>query len=127
MDYQEIVTAELMANSIELCTGCCNTSSHSRGFAEPDKRVIHFNAKMATRGTLYGFLHEVGHIVKAHGKSSKLRRYQQEQEAEDYARESFRQLGLAVPRKQVTLGNAYIARFKRFGDNVRRGLARRKS
>lgn len=122
--YREIVAAELAANNIELCTGCCNTSSHSRGFAEADKRVIHFNAKMATRGTLYGFLHEVGHIAKAHGKSSKLRRYEREQEAEDYARESFRQLGLAVPRKQVVLGNAYVARFKRFGDNVRRGLAR---
>lgn len=116
--YQEIVEGELAANNIEICRSCCSRQSHDRGFADPDKRVIHYSAGMATRSTLYGFLHEVGHIVKGHGKASKLRRYQREQEAEDYARDSFRVYGLAVPRKQVAMGNAYVARFKRFGDRV---------
>ena len=121
MTNQEIVQAELLANGITLCTGCNEGYSHTRGVATPDSRRIHYSLKCATRGSLYGFLHEVGHIVNGHGRSSKLRRYQQEHEAEVYARESLRMLGLSVPRKQVALGNAYVARWKRFGDNVNAG------
>jgi hypothetical protein len=121
MDYQDIVSAELIAHDITLCAGCGNGMSHSRGFAVPDSRTIHYAARMATRGTLYGFLHEVGHIVRGHGKASKLRRFEQEDEAETYARESFRAYGIAVPREKVALGNAYVRRWKRFGDRVRSG------
>lgn len=125
MEYSEIVEGELQLHGITLCTGCTNGSSHSRGFATPDSKTIHFNRKMATRGTLYGFLHEIGHVVNGHGKASKLRRYQQEQEAEDYARASMRAYGIAVPRKQVQLGDRYVARFKRMGDRIKAAQAAR--
>jgi len=122
MDNLDIVQAELMANDITLCIGCDKFgASHSRGFAAPDSRTIHYNAKMATRATLYGFLHEVGHVVKGHGKASKLRRFEREQEAEDYARDSFRAYGIAVPQKQVAQGNAYILRMARWGRNSAAG------
>lgn len=120
MDNQEIIKAELMANDITLCSGCDSYSSHSRGFAVPDKKTIHYSAKGATRTTLYGFLHEIGHIVMGHGKNCPLRRYEKEAQAEEYARKSMKEYGFAVPRKSVVLGNAYIRRFKRFGDNIKK-------
>ena len=76
IDPQEIVKAELMAHDIRVCTACGVYQSHSRGFAIPDKKEIHYSKKCSTRNTLYGFLHEVGHIVKNHGRSCKLRRYE---------------------------------------------------
>lgn len=121
MENNEIVEGELTANNITLCTGCANGSSHSRGFATPDTRIIHFNKKMATRSSLYGFLHEVGHIVNCHGKASKLHRWEEEQEAEDYARHSFKAYGIPVPRKMVAQGNAYVARMARWGRNIAAG------
>lgn len=121
IDYADIVAAELAAHDISLCTGCENGASHSRGFATPDSKTIHFDKQMATRGTLYGFLHEVGHVVRGHGKASKLRRWQEEQQAEQYARESFQAYGLPVPRKQVALGNAYVKRMARWGRNIAAG------
>lgn len=122
MTNQEIAQAELLTHDIKLCTGCGHNSSHKRGFATVDSRTIHYNKKLATRATLYGFLHEVGHIVHGHGKQSKLRRFEKEREAEEYARQSLRQLGIAVPSRCVQRGNEYVARMKRFGDNVRAGL-----
>lgn len=120
--YADIVEAELIANDIKLCTGCTNiTGSHTRGRAQPDTRTIHFNKKMATRKTLLDFLHEVGHIVKGHGKSCKLRRFEREEEAEAYAREGFKAYGLPIPRERAAQGRAYVARMKRFGDNVKAG------
>jgi hypothetical protein len=123
MDYSEIVAGELQLHDIKLCAGCATYHSHTRGFAVASTRTIHMNAKFARRSTLYGFLHEVGHIVSGHGPNSKLRRYQQEQEAEDYARQSMRAYGIAVPRCEVQKGDAYVARFKRMGDNVKAALA----
>lgn len=121
MEFDEIVKAELLANDIILCVSCDSYSSHSRGFATPDDRTIHYNKKMATRRTLYGFLHEVGHIVFGHGKNCQLRRFEKESQAEEYARESMRMLGFPVPRSQVALGNTYVKRWKRFGDNIKKG------
>lgn len=121
MENQEIIKAELIAHDVKVCQGCDRYHSHSRGFAVPDERTIHYSAKGSTRSTLYGFLHEIGHIIKGHGKASKLRRYEREAEAEDYARKSLADYGIPVPRKRVVLGNAYIRRFKQFGDNVRWG------
>lgn len=113
MEYQEIVKAELMANNIGLCTGCDSYNSHTRGFASADSRIIHYSRKCATRATLHGFLHEVGHVVKNHGKHCRLKRWQQEQEAETYATESLKAYGIPVPRKAVALGKRYVARWKR--------------
>lgn len=121
IDYAEIVEAELAANDITLCADCDRYQSHKRGFAAPDSRIIHYDAKMATRGTLYGFLHEVGHVIKGHGKSCKLRRWQKEQEAEAYARESMRAYGIPVPLKNVQAGDAYVRRFRLFGERVAAG------
>jgi hypothetical protein len=118
MDNQEIIKAETMAADIKVCNGCDRYHSHSRGFAVPDERTIHYSAKGATRKTLYGFLHEIGHIIKGHGKTCKLRRFQREAEAEDYARKSLQDYGISVPRKAVVLGNAYVKRWKRFGDKI---------
>lgn len=117
---QEIIKAELMAHDINLCAGCESYSSHLRGYAVPDKRTIHYSAKGATRKTLYGFLHEIGHIVMGHGKTSPLRRYEQEAQAEEYARRSLQEYGIAVPRAAVSLGNAYVRRWKQFGDKIKK-------
>lgn len=117
---QEIMRAELMAHDITLCAGCDRYNSHSRGFAVPDKRTIHYSAKGATRKTLYGFLHEVGHIVMGHGSACPLRRYEREAQAEDYARRSLRDYGIAIPRQAVAIGNAYVRRWKRFGDKIKK-------
>lgn len=122
IDYADIVAGELALHDIRLCGGCEEFSnSHNRGFAVPDERVIHYSAQMRTRSTLWGFLHEVGHIVRGHGKATKLKRYEREQEAEDYAREAFRAYGIPAPRKVVALGRRYVSRMKRWGKNIARG------
>jgi hypothetical protein len=124
MDYQEIVQAELLANDVALCTSCDVGRSHTRGFTFADDRIVHYSKKCSTRNTLYGFLHEIGHIVKGHWARLKLRRFIREEQAEEYARESFRMLGLVTPRKRVAMGNAYVARMKSFGDKI---IARKKN
>lgn len=121
MDYQEIVAAELIAHDIVLCTGCSNGLSHNRGWAYSDTREIHYSKKCATRATLYGFLHEVGHIVREHGKKCKLPRWAKEQQAEEYAQDSFRQYGLTIPRTKRAHGTRYVSRMKRWGRNISRG------
>lgn len=123
-ENEDIIKAELIANEIDLCKGGCqHRRSHSRGFAVPDQRTIHYSKKCMTRSTLYGFLHEIGHIVMGHGKKNPLRSHQKEFQAEQYARRSFREYGITVPRKQVVMGNAYVARRKAFGDAIKRGRA----
>lgn len=119
MDYQEIIRAELITHDITVCESCELYNSHSRGFAIPDNRTIHYKAKGLTRSTLYGFLHEIGHIVMGHVKNCGLRRYEREAQAEKYARDSFRDYGIPTPRKNVALGNAYVKRFKKFGDKIK--------
>jgi hypothetical protein len=118
MTNEEIVQAELLANNITLCAGCDNGDNHNRGWAYADERTIHYAKKCATRRTLYGFLHEVGHIVMGHGSKCGLRRFEKEAQAEEYARASLRMLGITVPRSKVASGNAYIARRKRTGDRI---------
>lgn len=121
-DFQEIVTAELMAHNIKLCRGgCFLKQSHSRGFAVPDHRTIHYSKRCATRSTLLGFLHEIGHIVKGHGHSCQLQRWEKESQAEEYAKESLRALGITVPRKRAGRGRRYILRMKRWGNRIAAG------
>lgn len=87
--------------------------------------MIHYSRKCATRGTLHGFLHEVGHVIKGHGKASKLKRWEEEQEAEAYASESLRIYGIPVPRKAAADGRRYVARKKRLGQRISKALRNR--
>jgi hypothetical protein len=121
IDYLEILEGELLANDIRWCKACFIAGSHKRGFAMVKDRVIHYDKKIATRGTLYGALHEVGHIVKNHCVGNRLHRWEEEQEAEQYARDSLRAFGIKVPRREVNQGDAYIARMKRWGDRIKAG------
>lgn len=118
MDYKEIVEAELQAHDIALCPGCNIYGSHTRGRADSETRIIHLSASFATRTTLYRFLHEVGHLVK---DQNGLPRWKREAEAEDYARLSFKQLGLSTPRRMVNSGNRYVSRMKSWGKAIKRG------
>ena len=123
IEYADIVKAELIENNISLCVGCDSRQSHNRGFAAVKERVIHYSRKCATRSTLHGFLHEVGHIVKGHEKGCGLKRWEREQEAERYATESLRTYGISVPRKSVQLGKKYVARWKSFGKKISYALS----
>ena len=85
--------------------------------------LIQTSAKstMATRKTLHGFLHEVGHVVLGHGKSCKLKRFERESAAESYATKSIREYGIPVPREAVALGKRYVSRMKQWGKNISEG------
>lgn len=116
IDNADIIKAELIHNNVSVCS--C-PRPHSRAYAIPDKREIHFSQQGATRSTLATFLHEIGHVVKGHGKASKLRRFQREQEAEDYAKDSFKCYDIPYPRKRSGLSRRYVAQWKRIGDNIK--------
>lgn len=117
VDNQDIIKAELMANDVTVCS--C-PRPHGRAYAVPDKREIHFSKVGATRSTLATFLHEIGHVVRGHGKASKLRRFQREQEAEDYAKESFQCYDIPYPRKRAGQSRRYVSQWKRIGDKIKR-------
>lgn len=117
MDNADIIKAELMAHDITLCK--CERP-HSRAYAVPDRREIHVSKKGATRNTLATFLHEIGHVINNHGKACKLRRFQREAEAEQYAKDSFRCYDIPYPRKRAGLSNRYVSRWKRIGDKIKR-------
>lgn len=121
MEYADIIKAELIAHDINLCTGCDSYNSHARGYATPDDRTIHCSAKGATRMTLCKFLHEIGHIVKGHGAKCKLRRYEREEQAEAYAKQSMKDYGIPMPRKRARRSASYVNRMKRWGNNIARG------
>lgn len=122
IEFAEIVEAELTTNGIRLCRGGCHHwHSHTRGFAAPEERTIHYNAQFKTRSTLHVFLHEMGHIV---ANKPGMKRWEREKSAEDYARMSLRALGIPVPRKAVRAGRAYVARMKQWGRNIAAGRAR---
>jgi hypothetical protein len=121
MDFRDIVTGELLLHKITLCTGCQSGDNHPRGIAYPDSRIIHYSAKCATRSTLHGFLHEVGHIVLGHGRACKLKRWEKEAGAEDYARYSMRTYGISIPRRVSREGREYVDRMARWGRNIAAG------
>jgi hypothetical protein len=70
-------------------------------------------------------LHEIGHAVLHQHKNPRLRRFELEAQAEAFAIERMRALGVAVPRKARKGGQQYVARMKRFGDRVSAGLKAR--
>jgi hypothetical protein len=79
---------------------------------------VHLASKIGTRRSLYGGLHEVGHIVLGHARRSRKRRWQVEAEAEAWAQGRMRELGIEIPEADVDAGRAYIARMQRWGDNI---------
>jgi len=115
MTYREIAEFELKRYKISWCRGLCGDEGHKRGFVNWDEPVIHFDSEVATRSTLHGFFHEIGHVVLDHKKQ---RSYIREAQAEKFANEKFREYGIAIPRKCVQLGKQYVARKKRHGDNA---------
>lgn len=118
MSLAEILERELAQHEVAWCRGCDRKSSHKRGFATKD--TIHYDAAIRTRATLYDALHELGHIVLGHLGAGRKRRWEREQEAERWAQKRMRELGFAVPRRQVAAGRGYVARMRRWGRNISR-------
>jgi hypothetical protein len=56
----------------------------------------------------------------AHHRRGRKRRWQVEAEAEAWAQERMADLGLEAPAEVVEAGRAYVARMKRWGDNISR-------
>ena len=115
--------AELDRLGIAWCTGGCGyRNSHRRGFATPG--TVHLASKIGTRRSLYSGLHEVGHIALGHAARGGKRRWQVEAEAEAWAQRRMHELGVEVPAIEVERGQVYIARMKRWGDNISRAQRR---
>ena len=116
---KELFEIELKRNNLNWCKGECGLEGHKRGFIlKKDKTTVHYDSKICTRGTLHGGLHEIGHCVN---NEKGLRRFEQEANAEKFANDKMKELGVSIPRKTRALGVAYVRRKKRHGDNIRRG------
>lgn len=119
--YYEIVEAVCSYFKITWCRSkatCGFAKDHSRGFA--NRGMIHLSAKIGNRLGLYRAMHEIGHVLWAHDRGTKVR-WVREKEAETFAREAFKALGVPVPRSVVKAGNEYVERMRRWGDNVAAG------
>lgn len=74
-----------------------------------------------TRRALYVFLHECAHIVLHHVNRTehrKLKSWEREQQAEDWARDRMRAHGIAVPHESRRSGREYVARKREFGRRI---------
>lgn len=120
MSYQEIFKQELSKRGLAWCRGCLQYSaSHKRGFvAHSDKKFVHYDSEIATRKTLHNGFHEIGHCVN---DETGMRRFQREANAEKFATNLMRSLGISVPRIAVSRGKTYVKRMKRWGDSIKRG------
>ena len=119
MTLRATFEAELAGYGISWCRGPCRyRSSHRRGFAAAG--ILHLDAKIGTRRSLYRGFHEIGHIVLGHAKRGRKRRWQLEAEAEAWAKQRFTELGIELPQASVEAGRAYVARMRRWGDNISR-------
>lgn len=95
-------------------SGCAwAVDKHTAAFAAP---------RPVTRRALYVFLHEVAHVVLGHihGSDRKLKAWQREQQAEDWARDRMRAHGMPVPHKSTRQARAYVAHKKRIGESISR-------
>lgn len=119
MNLLETFESELAAHGLSWCRECCTlANSHARGFVlDDDKKTVHLDSGIATRSSLHRGLHEIGHAI--HDQRG-MRRFEKEQQAEAWAASRMRELGIAVPRKVAAAGRFYVARMKRWGDNIRR-------
>ena len=110
---------ELRRHGIVWCTGGCRfRSSHRRGFATPG--IVHLDAAIGTRRTLYRALHEVAHVVLGHTGPRRQPRWQLEAEAEIWTQRRLSELGVEIPDASVAAGEAYIARMHRWGAAISR-------
>lgn len=114
--FKELFENELKKRGLNWCKGCNNGRNHRRGFvAWADKKTVHLESEIATRKTLHRGLHEIGHCVN---DETGLRTYEREANAEKFATQTMRELGVRVPRDTVRRGVAYVARKKAHGDNI---------
>jgi hypothetical protein len=121
MTLREIFQAELDRFDVAWCEGPCRfRNSHKRGFAAAG--TVHLDSKIGTRRSLYRGLHELGHIVLGHDRRRGKRRWEVEAEAESWAQGRMAELGLEPPPEIVEAGRAYVARMKRWGDNISRAM-----
>ena len=115
MSLRDIFVAELDSNGIAWCRGCERYGAHGRGFAVKETRTVHLESQVATRRTLHRGLHEIGHIVN---DEAGMRRFEKELAANRFAERRMRELGIPVPRSEASKGRAYVARMKRWGNNI---------
>ena len=119
MTLRATFEAELGRVGVTWCTGGCRyRSSHRRGFATPG--TVHLDAKIGTRRSLYGGLHEIAHVVLGHTARRGRRRWELEAEAEAWTQQRMNELGIEIPIVEVEAGRAYVARMRRWGDNISR-------
>jgi len=119
MTLRAVFEAELERVGVAWCGGPCRyRSSHRRGFATAD--TVHLDAKIGTRRSLYRGMHEIGHVVLGHARRGRRRRWELEAEAEAWAQQRLTELGIELPEASVEAGRAYIARMRRWGDNISR-------
>ena len=117
--FKEIFEKELQKHGLNWCKSCNNGRNHKRGFvAYADKKTVHLNSEIAQRKSLHRGLHEIGHCVN---DETGLRTYECEANAEKFAMQTMRELGVRVPRDTVQRGIAYVARKKAHGDNIIKG------
>ena len=117
--FKEIFEQVLAKHGLNWCTGCEASRGHKRGFVlHADKKTVHYDSKIATRKTLHGGLHEIGHCVNDEAGQ---RSWEKEAGAESFATRTMRELGIRVPRETVQRGVDYVNRKKRHGDNIKAG------
>lgn len=113
---RDILEAILRKHDIKWCRDCESRGSHKRGFVKwADRKTIHLDSPVTQRRALYRALHEVGHCVN---DERGLRRYEQEENANEFARKTMLEFGISVPREVILSGARYVARKKRHGDNI---------
>lgn len=117
MSLLEIFELELQRHNLKWCRGC-ERDGHKRGFVlREDKKTVHLDRSIATRSTLHRGLHEIAHCVN---DETGMRRFQKEAAANQWAEKRMRELGIPVPRKKAAKGKRYVARMKRWGNNIRK-------
>jgi len=115
MNYKEIFETELKKNNLSWCQGQCKEyGSHKRGFVFWKDPVIHLDSSISTRNSLYRGLHEIGHKITG----NKGRRFEREQNADNWAINTMKQYNIPIPRKARQGVKRYIKRMKRWGDNI---------
>ena len=118
MTMREAFEAELSAHGLTWCRECHSRNSHKRGFFSEDiPKVVHLDSEIVTRSALHRGLHEIGHAIH---DQSKMRRFECEAQANAWAAKRMRELGFSIPRRVLSGARHYVARMKRWGDNVRR-------
>ena len=118
MVHAGIVSREFARAGVTVCRDCRAKNSHARGFADLERRKVHYSAKCETRGTLFTLMHELGHIL---ANTPGMRRWEREKSATDWAMRWFHEHGISIPRKTTQLYRLYENRMKRWGKNIAAG------